>query len=1351
VHTILSYQRKEAEERKIALLKYAMKIKKALSAALASAMAVSSLTPAFAANISTMGYHHAYMSGVGNGRFEPSRNMSRAEAVVMLARLFYNVDGGGYAPTFTDVAANKWYSSYIGWAQANGFLEKTDKFRPNDNITRAEYLDLLFRFQKVNTDTKASKQSFSDLEGVSEKTASQITYAVSKGWISGYSDGTFRPNAAIQRDEVTSMTNRVAGRSPDKQHIMTYLPSLVTFSDVAASSWAYYDVLEATNPHNLYGSDANGEIWSSRQQAYGHPYMQGVGNGYFVNPYGYPINNPVNNNKNTNDDDDERYRIRAIDGDHGVVDGKKTVYTNRSGKITDLPDVEPDEGYVFVRWVNTETGRKVKVGNIIDENITIEPEFERDRDYDDDQEDNRCVIRFVDGDNGVISDTSALRTNKRGVVPSLPDVYPDDGYTFVKWINADTGRVIRAGDTIHGDIVLMPVYRSTGSSVTPPEEDNSHRISFVPGGNGVINDDSPVWTDEDGKITSLPDVTPDEGYVFDKWLNDDTNEEVSVGDKLPGDVTLRPVFVENPAELCTISFVDSKNGEIDDPTPISAYAGTMLTSLPAATPDEGYRLDRWLNTETMARVEVGDQINESMTVMPVFADTSLKKAPNLLAVRPGDNGSVDTDMVETDENGEVTTLPEPIPDKGYVFNQWIIINTGDIINIGDIINSDVVIRPVFGKDPDADKDNTHTMTPVDGDHGTINDKSPIQTEPDGTIGDLPSTTPDEGYELDKWVKIPSGEEVKPGDKLDDDTTIKPVFKPVDNTHTLTPVDSEHGTVPDKTPIQTNPDGTVNDLPDTSPDEGYELDKWVKIPSGEEVKPGDKLNDDAAIKPVFKPVDNTHTMTPVDGEHGAVPDKTPIKTSPDGTIADLPATTPDEGYELDKWVKVPSGEEVKPGDKLNNDTTIKPIFKPVNNTHTLTPIDSEHGTVPDKTPIQTNPDGTVNDLPAATPDEGYDFDKWVKVPSGEEIKLGDKLDSDVTIQPVFEKDTTEKYTISFQTANYYDLSDDAPLESTRSSKVPMDQMPNVSPIVSHYFDGVWVNADTEEIVDENTVLTSDITVKPQINCIFEAEGDTIKGLSEYAETKDLTSITIPANIMGKSVSKIGKNAFSVWDNATDRKDIAYSIEDVVVEEGITVIENGGFQSYVGGDHLKSITLPEGLTSIGDWAFGCSGLSSIKFPSTLKSVGLRAFTYNIHLKDVAMNAGLQTLGDSCFYESKSLQSIDFPSSLRKIGDSCFCFSALRSVKTPYGCDIGESAFHTCKELETVEFGYGPTSLAYTFQWDEKLTRVVLPSSVSSIHGTTFYGCKSLERIDIKKSKDSISGAPWAAPSSTKINWN
>ncbi len=76
--------------------------------------------------------------------------MTRAEAVAMLTRLYHYTDGRGYSPTFSDTKANQWYSNYLGWAQANGSLENTGTFRPNESITRAEYLDFLFRFQKAN-------------------------------------------------------------------------------------------------------------------------------------------------------------------------------------------------------------------------------------------------------------------------------------------------------------------------------------------------------------------------------------------------------------------------------------------------------------------------------------------------------------------------------------------------------------------------------------------------------------------------------------------------------------------------------------------------------------------------------------------------------------------------------------------------------------------------------------------------------------------------------------------------------------------------------------------------------------------------------------------------------------------------------------------------------------------------------------------------------------------------------------------------------------------------------------------------------------------------------------------------
>lgn len=209
------------------------------------------------------GVHGAYIAGTGNNMFAPDRSMTRAEAVVMLTRLYYGDSAKtGFVPSFTDTLPNAWYSSYLGWAQQQGLLDSNSFFRPNAAITRAEFLDLLFRFQRVEPTANTGSSAFSDLYGISARSAAEIAYATNHGWIFGYTDGTFRPNNTISRSEIVAMTNRVVNRVPDKAKIFANMSSLRVFTDVPASNWAFYDVMEACNAHYYTNNGVNGEQWS---------------------------------------------------------------------------------------------------------------------------------------------------------------------------------------------------------------------------------------------------------------------------------------------------------------------------------------------------------------------------------------------------------------------------------------------------------------------------------------------------------------------------------------------------------------------------------------------------------------------------------------------------------------------------------------------------------------------------------------------------------------------------------------------------------------------------------------------------------------------------------------------------------------------------------------------------------------------------------------------------------------------------------------------------------------------------------------------------------------------------------
>lgn len=87
-----------------------------------------------------------------------------------------------------------------------------------------------------------------------------VVSAVTYGWVNGYADGTFRPNATITRAEVTAIVNRMLGRSADKTYVNAHADKLTQFTDVSPYYWAYYDIMEAANAHN-HTNNGGSETW----------------------------------------------------------------------------------------------------------------------------------------------------------------------------------------------------------------------------------------------------------------------------------------------------------------------------------------------------------------------------------------------------------------------------------------------------------------------------------------------------------------------------------------------------------------------------------------------------------------------------------------------------------------------------------------------------------------------------------------------------------------------------------------------------------------------------------------------------------------------------------------------------------------------------------------------------------------------------------------------------------------------------------------------------------------------------------------------------------------------------------
>lgn len=203
--------------------------------------------------------HIRYMNGSSSGMFNPSSALTKAEAAQMIYSLLLNASEADVVQniSFRDVKADAWYAEAVNKLASYGVINGSGgAFRPDVLISRAEFLTILSKF----SESVESDVTFTD---VSEDHWAYdiIASAAAKGWISGYSDGTFHPDGTLLRSEAVTITNRVLGRSADKNTISS-AAGIRIFPDVDKSHWAYYDIMEATIGHEYSGSGA-GEVWTS--------------------------------------------------------------------------------------------------------------------------------------------------------------------------------------------------------------------------------------------------------------------------------------------------------------------------------------------------------------------------------------------------------------------------------------------------------------------------------------------------------------------------------------------------------------------------------------------------------------------------------------------------------------------------------------------------------------------------------------------------------------------------------------------------------------------------------------------------------------------------------------------------------------------------------------------------------------------------------------------------------------------------------------------------------------------------------------------------------------------------------
>ena len=210
--------------------------------------------------------HFAYIVGYGNGEVRPQNNITRAEVATIFFRLLTDdVRDENLTKTnrYSDVAATSWYNTAVSTLSSMGIITgyPDGTFRPNAAITRVEFAAIAARFDNDGDKTAAK---FSDI--ATHWAKDEISIAYNNGWITGYPDGTFGPQRDITRAETMTLVNRVLNRQPETEDDL--LPNMTVWTDNAnPKAWYYLAVQEATNSHYYeFKTNSQYEKWTELRE-----------------------------------------------------------------------------------------------------------------------------------------------------------------------------------------------------------------------------------------------------------------------------------------------------------------------------------------------------------------------------------------------------------------------------------------------------------------------------------------------------------------------------------------------------------------------------------------------------------------------------------------------------------------------------------------------------------------------------------------------------------------------------------------------------------------------------------------------------------------------------------------------------------------------------------------------------------------------------------------------------------------------------------------------------------------------------------------------------------------------------
>ena len=213
---------------------------------------------------------------------------------------------------------------------------------------------------------------------------------------------------------------------------------------------------------------------------------------------------------------------------------------------------------------------------------------------------------------------------------------------------------------------------------------------------------------------------------------------------------------------------------------------------------------------------------------------------------------------------------------------------------------------------------------------------------------------------------------------------------------------------------------------------------------------------------------------------------------------------------------------------------------------------------------------------------------------------------------------------------------------------------------------------------------------------------------------------------------------------------YREQVVAIELGKEITSIGNFAFY-GLPNLKKVSIPEGVNSIGGFSFkGCTALTDLKLPTTLKKLGESAFFGCSSLREIEIPEGLYTVWGYTFKNCTKLEKVTFPSTLVKIDEAAFygC-SSLKTLTIPDNVlIIGIYCFKNCTSLSSVQLSANIQQIREAVFYGTAITELKVPDKVTSIGAYAFKNCTKLKNVTFSKNLTKIDDSAFYACSGLTV---